>query len=101
MTYEFYDTYIPDRMMGGLTRYIEDGILPGHFLTAVLKNDLMGAFERADSENMKNIRAYVGYLYNETPIGCYGSKDAVDNWISLGGLNGIRAKREAEEADNA
>ena len=90
MTYEFYDTYIPDRMMGGLERYINDGIMPGHFLTAVLENDLMAACSRADSENMKNIRAYAAYLWNEAPIGSYGSRAKVMEWSEAGGLNGMR-----------
>jgi large subunit ribosomal protein L9 len=35
-------------MIGGLRRYIENGIGPGDFLWAVLTNDLRGAIERAD-----------------------------------------------------
>ena len=101
MTYKFYDTYIPERMMGGLERYIEDGIPPGHFLTGVLENDLMEAFSRADLENMKNIRAYCGYLYNEAPIGCYGSPAKVREWIKMGGLNGKRAAEAAREESDA
>ena len=96
MTYRFFDTYIPDRMMPGLERYINEGVPPGHFLTAVLNNDLMDACGRADDENSKNIRAYCGYLYNEAPIGCYGSPEKVKAWIEMGGLNG---RKEANNED--
>ena len=43
ITYRFNDYYIPDRMMDGIRRYIEQGIHPGHFLTAVIMNDLAEA----------------------------------------------------------
>ena len=42
------------RRQGGtylVRRYIEHGIPPGHFLTAVIEKDLCGASERADDEN--------------------------------------------------
>ena len=101
MTYWFFDTYIPDRMMPGLERYINEGIMPGHFLTAVLENDLAEAFGRADTENLKNMRAYVGYLYNEAPIDCWGSPAKVREWIEMGGLKGKRAAEAAREESDA
>ena len=81
MTYEFRDWYIPERMMGGIRRYIDEQIPPGHFLTAVLCNDLKEACGRADDENMRNLPAYVAYLYNEVPANCWGSEDAVNKWL--------------------
>ena len=80
MSYTFREFYIPDRMMGGIERYIEDGLPPGGFLTAILENDLEAAVSRADEENLRNIPAYVGYLYNHAPAGCWGSKEAVAKW---------------------
>ena len=77
MSYTFRNFYIPDRMMGGLKRYIEDGTEPGGFLTAVLENDLERAVSNADEENMANLPAYVAYLYNEAPMGCWGSRKRV------------------------
>lgn len=71
--YTFREFYIPDYMMESLDRYLNHGILPGGFLQAVLSNDLAGACERADSINLANIPAYVGYLYNEAPRNSYGS----------------------------
>jgi hypothetical protein len=88
--YRFWDFYIPGRMMGGLRRYVEHGIIPGDFLEAVLRNDLRGACERADEENRVNLPAYVGWLYNEAPGGCWGSSAKVDAWVEQ-----KRAEREA------
>ena len=81
--YTFREFYIPERMMGGLTRYIEEGIEPGHFLAAVICNDLREAVGRADDENIRNIPAYLGYLYNKAPSGCWGSKTNFVNWLKM------------------
>ena len=81
MTYIFNEYYIPDRMMDGLDRYFEHGIEAGGFLMAVLSNDLMEAVGRADSENMRNLPAYCGYLYNECNPSAYGSKEKVKAWM--------------------
>lgn len=78
--------YIPERMMGGLRRYIERGVLPGDFLRAVLRNDLRAACERADDENLRNLPAYVSYLYNKAPSNCWGSPQKVSAWVDKMGL---------------
>ena len=45
-------TTIPEHTKGALDRYVDHGLEPGGFLTAVLTNDLFGAVARADSENI-------------------------------------------------
>ena len=79
---------IPERMHGGLVRYIERGVPAGDFLMAVLRNDLRGAFDRADDENAQILRRYVMFLYNDAPAGCWGSPENVKNWIDSGGFYG-------------
>ena len=59
-------------MMYGLERYIEGHIKPGGFLSAVLKNDLRGAINHADNENIQKLPAYIEFLYNEAPSLCCG-----------------------------
>ena len=80
MGYKFYEFEIPDYMMSGLERYVESGIAPGGFLSAVIENNLERAVSNADNVNRANIPAYVGYLYNEAPAGCWGYAGAVDEW---------------------
>lgn len=75
--YTFRGFYISEHMMDGLERWIKFGIKPGNFLTAVLENDLKNAVGYADAENLQNLPAYVGYLYNEAPGDCWGSKEKV------------------------
>jgi len=67
--------------MGGLKRYTRQGIKPGDFLCAVIRNDLRGAVERADDEMIHVIPAIVEYLYNHAPIGCWGHPGAIETWI--------------------
>ncbi len=37
---------LPDGLRGGMGRYLEYGVMPGHFLSAILANDLRGACGR-------------------------------------------------------
>lgn len=81
MSYQFRGMYVPDRMMDGIKRYIEQGIPPGDFLTAIICNDLREACGRADDENLVNIPAFVAYFYNEAPFPCWGSVERMDAWM--------------------
>lgn len=84
---------LPGYMVPGLLGYIERGEPVGGFLSAVLSNDLRGAFERADSTNERMIGEYLRFLYNFAPAGSWGSKERFENWQGLEkiGLIGERA----------
>lgn len=71
---------LPEGLQGGMKRYVEDGIQAGHFLTAVLSNDLLGAVSRADDTNIKLIPEIVRWLYNEAPGNCWGTTEQVQAW---------------------
>jgi hypothetical protein len=71
---------IPDYMIGGLRRWIENGIEPGDFLCAVLKNDLKEACARADDNNQRRLFQYIKFLYCYAPSGCFGSEEKFDHW---------------------
>lgn len=77
------DEYYPmrDDLYGALERYLNNGIMPGSFLTAVLENNLSEAFGRADHENEANLKNIVGYVYNNLPSGCWGSREKVQNYL--------------------
>ena len=72
---------IPERMRDGLLRYVQDRVLPGGFLQAVIRNDLKNALGTADKENMANLPAYVNYFYNHAPASCWGSQKEMDEWV--------------------
>lgn len=79
--YTFRDFYISDNMLDAIKRYIEHGIEPGSFLTAIITNNLNSAVAYADDENIKNIPAFVSYFYNHAPSNCWGSIDNMDGWM--------------------
>lgn len=63
-----------------LVRYVVRGIPTGGFLRAVLSNDLMGAYSRADLDNIRSMRAIVTYVYSRCPMDCRGSHEVIDEW---------------------
>ena len=63
-----------------MKRYIEDGIRAGGFLMACLENDLLGAMNRADVNNLPRLQEIVYWMYDEIPVGCWGSKEKVSTW---------------------
>jgi hypothetical protein len=68
-------------MVEGLDRYINEHILPGDFLQAVIRNDLAQATGRADETNLRVLPAFVAFFYNEAPSGCWGSRQALQRWL--------------------
>ena len=80
---------------GSLERYVEHGIKPGDFLTAVLENNFMEAAGRADSFNQLHLHDWARVIYNDVPSACHGSSERVSQWIKAGGLVGLAATRAA------
>lgn len=78
-----------------LRAYADHGRPTGGFLEAVLSNDLMEAIERADESSLANLRAICSFVYNDLPMTCHGSREAVDAWLQR------HAERRANEAANA
>lgn len=89
---------IPEHMHGALKRYIDDGILPGGFLSAVLQNNLKEAVGRADHLNMDKLPDYIRFLYNFAPSPCWGSEEKVSAWIEM---HEHRMKSNSSEPDTA
>ena len=82
MSYTFRRFTVADHMLDSLKRYTEKHHPVGDFLTAVLENNLSEAVGKADDYNLINLPAFVGYLYNEAPSECWGSKEKVKEWLS-------------------
>ena len=76
-------------MVSVIKDYVEHGYDPGSFLSAVICNNLREAVNRADDGNMRNLPAFVIFLCNNTPAGCWGSKRNMEWWI--------REKRQERE----
>lgn len=73
---------IPAYMHGSIIRYVEDGIRPGDFLTAIICNDLTAAVGGADDMNKKRLANYVTWFVWYAPASCWGSKEAYEAWVS-------------------
>jgi hypothetical protein len=67
----------------GLRRYLEGGVRPGGFLTAVLENNLSAAVSRCSEMDLGNIIVrLVRFLMFEAPGQSWGSPAAVTAWIA-------------------
>ncbi len=80
---------LPVYMQNAMRRYVEVGQRPGDFLSAVLSNNFMDAWLRADNLNQKVMRKYAEFLYVYAPPASYRSKENFETWIAAGGLEGL------------
>lgn len=92
---------LPKLMRNGIDRYMRHGIVTGHFLTALLENRFVEACARADDHNRYLLPIYGSLLSNGFPARphCWGSREAVETWQDLGGLEGIRRPEGWSQAD--
>lgn len=56
---------IPPLVMAGMKRYVENRVKPGHFLTAVIQNDLGQAVGKADLDSYAALKEIVQWFWNE------------------------------------
>lgn len=90
-----YDySMLPEHMQSAARRYIEEGELPGHFLFAVLSNNLMEAASRADDVNQVSLHTWASWMYNEIPGSAHGSREEVLMYATK-----VRAARKVERED--
>lgn len=72
---------IPEFTKQCIHDYVHKGVPMGDFLTAVMANDLMEAYRRADEDNTRHMHDIVKYVYNHTPHTCHGSYKIVEEWL--------------------
>jgi hypothetical protein len=77
-------TKVPvDYMRESVRLYVEDGIQPGSFLTAVICNDFAMAVVKADRQNGAALREWALFFLNEVPPTVWGSHDAMSAWLQF------------------
>lgn len=74
---------IQNGILEAINRYALLHERKGHFLMAVLRNDLREALARADGENYPVLIQIVSYCHNEIPGICWGSKAEVTAWLEM------------------
>jgi len=80
---------IPEYMKESLREYVQRGVPLGGFLSAVVSDEFLEAFKRADDGNTAIMHQYACYVYNEMPMGSHGSREIYKSWIDEGGLEGM------------
>jgi hypothetical protein len=73
---------LPESLRDGAQCYIERGIVPGAFLTAVICNDLYQACVQADPINRRRLHDIVFWFYNNAPDDSWGSAEKMVAWIA-------------------
>lgn len=73
---------VPPFVKTALDEWATAGQWPGQFVTAVLQNDLIDAFGKADPNSLAAMLKIVGYVYNDLPARCHGSKERMNQWAA-------------------
>lgn len=75
---------IPPHMHEAVLMWVEFAEPPpaqlGGFFKAVLCNQLVEAFGRADTENTLAMRGWADFVYNHLPSPAWGSRQQLDEW---------------------
>lgn len=79
----------PEHLWGGFKSYVLQGRPTGQFLRAFFEGDFHEMCRRGGKELVMELWPAVVYLHNQCPMGCFGSKENVKEWMSRGGLQGI------------
>jgi len=79
--HDMYASY--ESAIQSIDLYVTKGVPLGGQLTAVVWNDLRNAMGMADIARRQVLFAIVGYLYNDVPSVCWGSKEKHDAWMAL------------------
>lgn len=69
-----------------LKNYLEYGYPPGSFLTHLLYGDIYRSYQSADRWSKDYLSNIIGFIVNNLPQECYGSKDKVNAWIKSSGM---------------
>lgn len=86
---------LPPNLRAQMTDYVERGIPPGPFLTALLAGQMRAMFEHLRDDVAVRAQTIDGELPNImkfrdrfVPIEAHGTAAAVERWIWRGGLKG-------------
>lgn len=81
LTIKMNECGVPLHLQDGFILYLIHGIEPGGCITAILANDLMESFGRADFQTSYNMKQICVFIYSYTPRECHGSYERVEEWM--------------------
>lgn len=87
---------LPEHLQPAMRAYIEQGIRPGGFLAACVKNELSAAVCLAN--HTMDLSHVIGFLMHQVPAFAWGSGVAYETWIGIGGLAGWEAAKALRAA---
>jgi hypothetical protein len=79
----------PEHLRSRMRCWIENGVIPGGFLSAVLQNDLAAAVAQADADSIAGTLLLMQFLHCRAPSGAHGSPAKFNGWADKRGLTGI------------
>lgn len=89
----------PVHILDAINRYVEHRHRPGGFVTAVLSNNLIGAFNTADKESRHGLGDILKYIYWEIPAESWGSLSKVEAWLGSDKVHDPNLVRPEGEKD--
>lgn len=76
-------TLLPEHIRKGMQNYVEHGIKPGSFLTAVIQNDFYLAATKADWINLRALPDIARFMLDQMPDKAWGSRTIMHNYIQV------------------
>lgn len=73
---------LPRHCVPGLKRWLEHGVQPGGFLSAVLCNNFSNVVFKSDQRNAGPLLEYAIFLWHDMPLGSWGSVDRCQAWAA-------------------
>jgi hypothetical protein len=100
-----YTKKIPVTVLAAIQRYVATGTGSGHFVDAIMRNDLFEAVARADEGSLAAFRDIIWYVYNQVDGRCWGPKHVnsieVTEWRGRQGMVGMEMAKESECASTS
>lgn len=73
---------VPIGLRDGIINYLVRRLPPGHFMCALLENNLLECFNRADPTAWAAVPNILRFFVNDVPSSCWGTKEKVDAWLN-------------------
>ena len=71
---------VPEHLHAGIRAWVDEGIMPGRFLQAVICNDLRAAVDAGDRSTVAQLPDIIRFFTWSCPAACWGSPRALESW---------------------